>query len=245
MLSPGGVAPGPPSGAGDRPRTTAVDRRSTPSARATDKNLCRCFGAAACRVFPYHLITSRGECAHVRSILPRAATALRQQCSSPWAAPLAIWMPRGVPKAAKGGKPGSHSPSASAQASAVRAIGKSVNKLHASAPSAPKSHGVPGRQLSTTAMASPKVPTPSSYALWSGPAANAGPSKPAAQEFPASALKEWVASHNLEISRTHPDREGSPWDYIGHRFPREKSPGTAVHSTIITEGRWAAEFKVS
>ena len=25
---------GPPSGAGDRPRTTAVDRRSTPSARA-------------------------------------------------------------------------------------------------------------------------------------------------------------------------------------------------------------------
>ena len=98
-------------------------------------------------------------------------------------------------------------------------------------------------------MASTKAPTPSSYALWSGPAAghtakNAGPSKPVAQEFPSAALKEWVASHNLEISRTHPDREGSPWDYIGHRFPREKSPGTAVHSTIITEGRWAAEFKV-
>jgi hypothetical protein len=34
VLSPGGVAHGPPSGAGDRPRTTAVDRRSTPSARA-------------------------------------------------------------------------------------------------------------------------------------------------------------------------------------------------------------------
>ena len=97
-------------------------------------------------------------------------------------------------------------------------------------------------------MASTKAPTPSSYALWSGPpaghTANAGPSKPVAQEFPSAALKEWVASHNLEISRTHPDREGSPWDYIGHRFPREKSPGTAVHSTIITEGRWAAEFKV-
>ena len=158
-------------------------------------------------------------------------------------------MPRGVPKAAKGGKPGSHSSSASAQASAVRAIGKSVNKLHASAPSAPKSHGVPGRQLSTTAMASTKAPTPSSYALWSGPAAghtakNAGPSKPVAQEFPSAALKEWVASHNLEISRTHPDREGSPWDYIGHRLPGEKSRETAVHATVLTEGRWAAEFKV-
>ena len=106
-------------------------------------------------------------------------------------------MPRGVPKAAKGGKPGSHSSSASAQASAVRAIGKSVNKLHASAPSAPKSHGVPGRQLSTTAMASTKAPTPSSYALWSGPpaghTANAGPSKPVAQEVPSAALKEWEA----------------------------------------------------
>jgi hypothetical protein len=65
-----------------------------------------------------------------------------------------------------------------------------------------------------------------------------------AAEFPPSAIKEWVASHNLEISRTHPDREDSAWDYIGHRFPREKSPGTAVHSTVITEGKWAVEFKI-
>ena len=39
--------------------TTAVDRRSTPSLGdpgRTDKNLCRCFGAPACRVFPDHLI---------------------------------------------------------------------------------------------------------------------------------------------------------------------------------------------
>ena len=37
----------------DNPRrTTAVDRRSTPSARGrTDKNICRYFGARACRVF--------------------------------------------------------------------------------------------------------------------------------------------------------------------------------------------------
>ena len=45
----------------DNPRTTAVDRRSTPSlgltSGRTDKNLCRCFGAPACRVFPDHLIT--------------------------------------------------------------------------------------------------------------------------------------------------------------------------------------------
>ena len=40
--------------------TTAVDRRSTPSLGnpgRIDKNLCRCFGAPACRVFPDHLIT--------------------------------------------------------------------------------------------------------------------------------------------------------------------------------------------
>ena len=40
----------------DNPRTTAVDSRSTPSlgftSGRTDKNLCRCFGAPACRVFP-------------------------------------------------------------------------------------------------------------------------------------------------------------------------------------------------
>ena len=45
----------------DNPRTTAVDRRSTPSlgltSGRTDKNLCRRFGAPACRVFPDHLIT--------------------------------------------------------------------------------------------------------------------------------------------------------------------------------------------
>ena len=38
-----------------------MDRRSTPSlgltSGRTDKNLCRCFGAPACRVFPDHLIT--------------------------------------------------------------------------------------------------------------------------------------------------------------------------------------------
>ena len=67
--------------------------------------------------------------------------------------------------------------------------------------------------------------------------ANAGPSTPVE-------IKEWVASHNLEISRTHPDGEDSAWDYIGHRFPRERSPGTAVHSTVLTEGRWAVEFTV-
>ena len=61
MLSPGGVAPGPPSGAGDRPRTTAVltGVRLHPSGR-TDKNLCRCFGAPARRVFPDHLIRAHG-----------------------------------------------------------------------------------------------------------------------------------------------------------------------------------------
>ena len=142
---------------------------------------------------------------------------------------------------AKGGQAGSRSPSASARASAVRAIDKSVNQLNASGAGVPKSHGWPAATAST------KAPTPSSYALWSGPptgrSANAGPSKPAA-EFPPSAIKEWVASHNLEISRTHPDREDSAWDYIGHRFPREKSPGTAVHSTVITEGKWAVEFKI-
>ena len=76
------------------------------------------------------------------------------------------------------------------------------------------------------------------------PTSFTSPSKPVAAEFPPSAIKEWVASHNLEISRTHPDREDSAWDYIGHRFPREKSPGTAVHSTVITEGKWAVEFKI-
>ena len=143
---------------------------------------------------------------------------------------------------AKGGQAGSRSPSASARASAVRAIDKSVNQLNASGAGAPKSHGWPAATAST------KAPTPRSYALWSGPptgrSANAGPSKPVAAEFPPSAIKEWVASHNLEISRTHPDREDSAWDYIGHRFPREKSPGTAVHSTVITEGKWAVEFKI-
>ena len=42
------------------PSTTAVDRRFTPSPGTqgrTDKNLCRCFGAPARRVFPDHLIT--------------------------------------------------------------------------------------------------------------------------------------------------------------------------------------------
>ena len=92
----------------------------------------------------------------------------------------------------------------------------------------------------------PGPPLPELHAA-PGCMASAGPSEPVATwqtERSAPALQGWVASHNLEISRTHPDREGSPWDYIGHRFPREKSPGTAVHSTIITEGRWAAEFKV-
>ena len=44
------------------PSTTAVDRRFTPSPGTqgrTDKNLCRCFGAPARRVFPDHLITYR------------------------------------------------------------------------------------------------------------------------------------------------------------------------------------------
>ena len=39
------------------PSTTAVDRRSTIPVGGTDKNLCRCFGAPARRVFPDHLIT--------------------------------------------------------------------------------------------------------------------------------------------------------------------------------------------
>ena len=37
-------------------RLASGDRRSTPSASRTDKNLCRCFGASARRVFPDHLI---------------------------------------------------------------------------------------------------------------------------------------------------------------------------------------------
>ena len=58
MLSPGGVAPGPPR----LERVTALvpllltGVRHHPPGR-TDKNLCRCFGAPACRVFPDQLIT--------------------------------------------------------------------------------------------------------------------------------------------------------------------------------------------
>ena len=48
---------GPPSGAGDRPRTTAVDRRSTPSARADRQEPLPMFRCPGCRVFPDHLIT--------------------------------------------------------------------------------------------------------------------------------------------------------------------------------------------
>jgi len=157
-------------------------------------------------------------------------------------------MPRGVPLlAAPSGRPGSRSPGASARASAVRAIDNSLNSFaHIASTTSPG--GAPKSQGEPAAPASAKAPVPASYALWSGTSgspSNAGPSNPvASSEFPASALKEWVASHNLEISRTHPDREDSPWDYIGHRFPREKSPGTAVHSTVLTEGRWAAEFKI-
>ena len=50
VLSPGGVASGPPSGAGDRPRTTAVDRRSTPSARADRQEPLPMFRCPGCRV---------------------------------------------------------------------------------------------------------------------------------------------------------------------------------------------------
>ena len=39
----------------------------------TDKTLCRCFGAPACRVFPDHLIT-RGQ---RRAILPATVRAFR------------------------------------------------------------------------------------------------------------------------------------------------------------------------
>jgi hypothetical protein len=47
---------GPPSGAGDRPRTTVLTGvRLHPPGR-TDKNLCRCLGAPARRVFPDPLI---------------------------------------------------------------------------------------------------------------------------------------------------------------------------------------------
>ena len=56
VLSPDGEVLwrfGPPSRAGDRPRTTAVDRRSTPHPPGrTDTHLCRCFGAPARRVSP-------------------------------------------------------------------------------------------------------------------------------------------------------------------------------------------------
>ena len=61
---------------------------------------------------------------------------------------------------------------------------------------------------------------------------------------PTQPSVEWIGSQNIEISRTQPDDPSTPWDYIGHRFPREKSPGTAVHSKVLTEGKWAAEFKV-
>ena len=154
-------------------------------------------------------------------------------------------MPRGVPLQAPAGRPGSRSPGASARASAVRAID---NSLHARAhiTSAPQGGGASSQKGPASAIT--KGPTPNRYALWSGAPANAGPSNaalsPDSPEFPVAALKEWVASHNLEISRTHPDREGSAWDYIGHRLPREKSPGTAVHSTVLTEGKWAVEFKI-
>ena len=89
----------------------------------------------------------------------------------------------------------------------------------------------------------PGPPLPERHAA-PGCMASAGPSEPVATERSAAALQGWVASHNLEISRTHPEREGSAWDYIGHRLPGEKSRETAVHATVLTEGRWAAEFKV-
>ena len=59
--------------------TTAVDRRFTPSPGTqgrTDKNLCRCFGAPARRVFPDHLITQAGfsESGEVSPVCPQAIT---------------------------------------------------------------------------------------------------------------------------------------------------------------------------
>jgi hypothetical protein len=52
---------GPPSRAGDRPRTSVTllltGVRHHPPGR-TDKNLCRCFGAPDCRVLPDHTITA-------------------------------------------------------------------------------------------------------------------------------------------------------------------------------------------
>ena len=45
---------GPPSGAGDRPRTTAVDRRSTPSARADRQEPLPMFRCPGCQVFLDH-----------------------------------------------------------------------------------------------------------------------------------------------------------------------------------------------
>ena len=141
-------------------------------------------------------------------------------------------MPRGAPF-------GSTAPSATTAAGAID------NSLNAFAQIACPSPQERAASSSQGARGPPAVPVggpmPNRYALWSAP-----PSAPGAVSDggPAVAIKEWVASHNLEISRTHPDREGSPWDYIGHRFPREKSPGTAVHSKVLTEGKWAAEFKV-
>ena len=77
MLSPGGVPGEVPWGLGRRRAPSIHERvrvqragetrplvpllltgvRHHPPGR-TDKNLCRCFGAPACRVFPDHLITN-------------------------------------------------------------------------------------------------------------------------------------------------------------------------------------------
>ena len=61
---------------------------------------------------------------------------------------------------------------------------------------------------------------------------------------PAPHSVEWIGSQNIEISRTQPDDPSTPWDYIGHRFPREKSPGTAIHTQVFSEGVYAVSFKV-
>ena len=69
---------GPPSGAGYSPRTTAVDRRSTPSGPGgptrTSADVSLEFRCAACRLFAFLLLTIRKKtlpCCPPRRFLPR------------------------------------------------------------------------------------------------------------------------------------------------------------------------------
>ena len=82
MLSPGGEVPWAAvwSGVTALVPLLLTGVRHHPPGR-TDKNLCRCFGAPACRVFPDHLMISN---ALPQGRLPRRAApqgATRSRCS--------------------------------------------------------------------------------------------------------------------------------------------------------------------